>query len=375
MRILYGITANGNGHLARSGRIVRELRARGHEVALVVSGEEGRSLLDARDLEPYVRLAGFRFAREAGGGVDLWRSVLASRPLRFLADLAAGLPRGPFDLAVTDYEPVVAWGALLRGIPSAGVCRMYAFTQPGVPAPPAAFLDRLGYRWLAPARVELGIHLHPYAPRIVPPFVPPRPEVPEEADLVLAYLPWEEPGPALRAMGGLGGLRFLAYGLASRAGDEAVPPNVTLRPEGRRAFLEDLARASGVLANAGFALAGEALSWGKRLVLRPLAGQPEQEHNARELEGLGLAASLRDWSAAELGRLLAAPRRPGLGFPDPTPAFVAWLEAGAPDPGKAPAWSAAFWGKGPIPAPSLPADPPAGADRGGGYRSRKRPAR
>jgi len=335
MRILYEITANGNGHLARSSRIVRILRERGHELSLVISGEPGKSIMDEKELVPFFRFDGFSFAT-AGGAVSPLATAFAARPLRFLKNAIHDIPKLPYDLVITDFEPVVAWHARFRRLRSVGLCHMYSYLYPGVPAPEARWFERLAFRWLAPADIMLGIHWRPYHRNIVPPFVEPCAGEKPETDLVLVYLPWEEPSGYLPALRAVKGWRFIVYGAT-----EGQDGHVQLKKPGRQGFQRDLNRCTAVLANAGFALAGEALSKGKRLILKPYAGQVEQEHNAREAERLKLASRIDTIRAETLGGLFAEPAGPPLRFPDMTPRFIEWIESGAPPVDRR--WHDKFW--------------------------------
>ena len=335
MKILYGITANGNGHLTRSSRVVQQLRRRGHEVSVVVSGEPGKVIMDQQDLEPFLRFAGFSFAKHKGR-VSIPATLMHSRPLRFLADLASGIPKDDYDLAVTDFEPVSAWYARLHHIHSAGLCHMYSFLYPEVPKPDSAWYERLAFRWLAPADIMLGIHWQPYHRHIIPPFVEPDNGETVESDLVLVYLPWEDPDSYLPALRLMPEYRFAVYG--KREGREE---HIQYKTQSKSGFQQDLNRSASVLANAGFALAGEALSKGKRLILKPFSGQVEQEHNAREAEAQGLASRIEFIEAGKLRSCLQKPACTGLNFPDMTPRFIEWLEQGAPLVDKY--WHHRFW--------------------------------
>jgi len=62
-------------------------------------------------------------------------TILAARPGLFIRNLLHDIPAGDFDLAVTDFEPLVGWYARVHRIPSVGLCHMYAFLYPGVPKP------------------------------------------------------------------------------------------------------------------------------------------------------------------------------------------------------------------------------------------------
>ncbi len=325
MRILYGITANGNGHLSRSARIVRLLRERGHQVEVIISGAPGKILLDERGLSPFSRFQGFSFANK-NGSMSILATILAAKPGLFIRNLCRDLPAGPYDLAVTDFEPLVGWYARLHGIPSVGLCHMYAFLYPGVPKPESRWYERLAYRWLAPAELQLGLHWYPYHPKVIPPFVQPVDCSAEDERNVLVYLPWEKPAEYLAELAGISSHRFIIYG--ARSGTEG---NLVFKKQDRTSFQLDLGSCATVIANAGFALASEALSHGKRLLLKPYAGQPEQEHNAELAESLGVATRIANLQAGTILPLLDRPRRAGKPFPDMVPIFVNWLESGARD--------------------------------------------
>ncbi len=61
-----------------------------------------------------------------------------------------------------------------------------------------------------------------------------------------------------------------------------------LRPFSRSGFIDNLKNCNGVICNAGFELASEALHAGKKMLVKPLAGQLEQPSNAQAMRKLGL---------------------------------------------------------------------------------------
>lgn len=65
---------------------------------------------------------------------------------------------------------------------------------------------------------------------------------------------------------------------------------------------------------------------GKPLLLKPFAGQIEQEHNALEAERLGLATRIESIFTVAVESFLATPKPYGIPYPDITPLFVSWLE-------------------------------------------------
>jgi len=68
--------------------------------------------------------------------------------------------------------------------------------------------------------------------------------------------------------------------------EEKQIDNVTLKPYSNKKFKMDLVACNGLLTNAGFQLPAEAIYLGKKILCKPLLGQPEQEHNAKILKKL-----------------------------------------------------------------------------------------
>ena len=76
--------------------------------------------------------------------------------------------------------------------------------------------------------------------------------------------------------------------------------NVTLKPFSNKHFKEDLIACNGLLTNAGFQLPAEAIYLGKKILCKPLVGQPEQEHNAKTLKRLEHATVCAEFTKDEI---------------------------------------------------------------------------
>jgi uncharacterized protein (TIGR00661 family) len=94
--------------------------------------------------------------------------------------------------------------------------------------------------------------------------------------------------------------RFRVYGL----GREGADGNVTLCPFSETRFVDDLRTARAVVAGGGFSLMSEAVSLGVPMLSIPVAGQFEQELNARYLAALGYGSVGRELDAKLLSRFL-----------------------------------------------------------------------
>jgi uncharacterized protein (TIGR00661 family) len=267
-----------------------------------------------------------------GGRIRYLRTALAARPLRFLGDVLAK-PAAAFDLVITDYEPVSAWLARLRGIRSVGIGHLYAFAWPAVPRAPGNLITRTVLEHFAPADIVAGTHWDDYGGPILPPTIDPDVLTlvrrPAESGPRLMYLAFE---PVTRLVQLARQFPQQEFHIYARVAATTHDRNVHVRPISRTAFLDDLAGCSGVIANAGFTLASECLHHGIRLLVKPIDGQLEQESNAIALQRLGLAEVSRQLSAADIERWLAGSPPAPQNYPDVTAALLDWLDAGAVEP-------------------------------------------
>jgi uncharacterized protein (TIGR00661 family) len=80
--------------------------------------------------------------------------------------------------------------------------------------------------------------------------------------------------------------------------------NLLYRPFSNEVFIDDLRRSRGVVASAGFSLMSEVVYLRKPMLALPLAGQFEQEMNARYLERLGYGTAATALDERSLERFL-----------------------------------------------------------------------
>lgn len=324
MRILYGVQATGNGHISRSREIIRCLKDDGHEVRVLLSGRDPAQLWGMEDLAPYEVLQGLTFSTHRGK----LRFFTTARRLglrRFYADIRRFDPGG-CDLVITDFEPLSARIARRHRLPSIGIGHQYAF---GYRIPIAGFNPAAWYviRNFAPADHALGLHWHHFDQPILPPIVPRRMPVAHRvlSNKVLVYLPFEHIEDIRRLLMPLRSNDFFIYHQLPEGRDEG---HFHLRTYSRRGFLADLAECSQVITNAGFELASEALQLGKRILVKPLAGQMEQLSNAKALSELGLGTVMMRLERAAVESLLEQPPIRPMGYPDVARLIADWIRAG-----------------------------------------------
>ena len=322
------------------------LKARGHSVNVVVSG---------RPLPSHWHGSGFGAVDERKGIPYLGRGQTFDFPALW-RDIRKFDASG-FDVAISDFEPITARIARRASLPCIGIGNQYAFRFPVPMARGHPFARQLLDRY-APVSHPLGLHWHHYGAPIFPPIIPrdtgrPGPVVEGK---VLVYLPYEDPVAAVATLRRMRGFDFRYYAAVPAPIDIA---NVRVRPIAREGMLADLRECAGVVCNAGFALASEALHLGKKLFVIPTGQRGsrfrrvlnvllfEQASNALALGRLGLAtvargglgeAAVRAWLA-----LPAQPPLPGPRYPDVAGAIADLVtEGGWNKPGAAvrQAWDA-----------------------------------
>ena len=88
----------------------------------------------------------------------------------------------------------------------------------------------------------------------------------------------------------------------------------------------DLATSQGVICNAGFELASEAIQLGKKLLVKPLLGQMEQLSNAKALEDLELGMTMDTLDPRTVKNWLDNFQAKQVIYPNVAEAIVDWLQ-------------------------------------------------
>jgi hypothetical protein len=106
------------------------------------------------------------------------------------------------------------------------------------------------------------------------------------------------------------------------------PEHVHIRQLSRTGFQSDLRDCGGVICNAGFELASEALQLGKKLLVKPLRAQMEQLSNALALEQIQLGAVMPELDQASVAYWLRNGTANRVIYPNVAEAVVDWLLRG-----------------------------------------------
>lgn len=323
LKILYGVQGTGNGHIARSRVMSEAFKQTDIEVQFLFSGRDKAKYFSMESFGDYQTRRGFTFETEQGQ-VNYVKTALNNNLMTFYNEVRQ-LDLSAYDLVINDFEPISAWAAKRQGIPCIGISHQNAFRHQ-VPIKGASWLDKTIIGRFAPADYYLGLHWYHFDQPILPPIVYRSDQHTSNEHFILVYLPFENVDDMLELLCRFSKQAFVCY--HPLVVEECHIENVELRPLCHQGFQSHLHRCDGVIANGGFELPSEALSIGKKLLLKPLTGQFEQQSNVATLENLGLASSmdfldpsaLRDWlDDKQVERVI---------YPDVAKAIVEWVQQG-----------------------------------------------
>lgn len=323
MKILYGVQGTGNGHIARARAMCAALKEKNVEVDFLFSGRKAEQYFAMQVFGDYQTRRGLTFVTEKGK-VNYRQTMMQNSVIEFCKEISA-LDLSSYDLVLNDFEPVSAWAAKRQNKKLISISHQNAFRY-SVPLKGASWLDKQVIRHFAPSSLYLGLHWHHFNQPILPPIVHTSKEQVDAQPYVLVYLPFE----CLEDISELL-LRFSSQSFVCFHPQITVAQpidNVQFFPLSLEEFHHYLNRCSGVIANGGFELPSEALTLGKKLLLKPLSGQFEQLSNVATLESLGLASSMEILDASIVRNWLNEAPGESVEYPDVARAIVEWLLQG-----------------------------------------------
>lgn len=323
MKILYGVQGTGNGHIARARAMSDAFRDTNTDVDFLFSGREAEKYFSMEQFGDYQVRRGFTF-QFSRGRVSYVQTALNNNPIQVMREIQA-LDLSSYDLILNDFEPVSAWAAKRQNKNVIGISHQNAFRYP-VPLKGANWLDKQIMQRFAPADYHLGLHWYHFDQPILPPIVHTIDQDMQNQNFVLVYLPFEAVEHVCELLFRFANQRFVCY--HPNVIETEVIENVELRALNHSSFQHHLHRCSGVIANGGFELPSEALSLGKKLLLKPLQGQFEQQSNVATLEILGLASAMDFLDASAVRKWLDEQQAERVIYPNVAQAIVDWVLQG-----------------------------------------------
>lgn len=324
MKILYGVQGTGNGHITRARALSTAFaRMPSVNVDFIFSGRQRDKYFDMEPFAQWRNYSGLTFIHKSGK-IDPIATIKQNQFRQLFKDIKT-LDLSDYDLVLTDFEPVSAWAAKRAKKPILGVGHQYAFHY-DIPKQGANPATELIMKNFAPVNLGLGLHWHHFGHPILPPIA----DIPEndydvEKSNILVYLGFEDPEKVMQTLAPIKSHEFIFYG---EFDSPQTKGNIHLKPLSREGFKIDLAKANGVICNAGFELVSEALELGKKVLVKPLKGQMEQLSNAKALENLGIGKSMSALNTETIERWLTEQPNVKILYPDVAKAIANWIVEG-----------------------------------------------
>lgn len=338
MKILYGVQGTGNGHISRASAMADHLSQFPElDVTWLLSGREQHR--GCGGIENFEWREGLTFVTR-DGGIQVLDTLRKNNLRRFWRDVKQ-LDLEPYDLVISDYEPVISHAARRRRVPVTGIGHQYAFRHK-VPTRGENPMLKAIMQMFAPADTAIGLHWHHFGHPILPPIIDMHipDELPEIVKhKIIVYLPFENPQHILQLLDKFRNFEFYVYHPDVQNAD--IDHRHT-RAISRLGFKQDLLNAEAVICNSGFELISECLCLGKRILTKPVFGQMEQLSNAAALSELGYATVMDRMEETAIAKWLNRQAEPlRIRYPNVAQRLAQWIGTGCKE---TPAeLSAALW--------------------------------
>ncbi len=326
VKILFGVQGTGNGHITRARVMAKALSEAGIAVDYLFSGRPTQDYFDMAGFASRTYRRGLTFHLE-NGRISHAKTMIANNLLQFRKDVKS-IRLNQYDLVLTDFEPVTAWASIKSAVPCLGIGHQYVFDYP-VPQEKPSLITRQVYQYFAPVDDALPLHWHHFNAPILPPIIESEMDSTQfKKNHVVVYLPLENQDQVEAMLSPMTDHRFVVYTAVPR---QSRFPHVTFKPLSRDGFQADLHACEYVIANAGFELSSEALSLGKKLLVRPLKGQSEQQSNALALTELGYGHVMQNLSSDIVAHFFKHSQRIQIKYPNVADYIVQWIVKGMPE--------------------------------------------
>lgn len=324
MRILYGVQGTGNGHITRALAMAKAFAETPQvQVDYLISGRARNELFGVETLGDYQWRPGLSFATR-DGRISILDTISHNPWWQFWHDVNH-LDLSGYDLVISDFEPVSAWAAKRQHVPCVGLGRQYCFYHAHRQLPVNS-LQRAMIKQFAPCDLALGTHWQQVSPTTLPPLIEPKHYADQvEKGRYLVYLPFQPLADIKALLARFSDYQFDVYHPNTT---HCVTENAVYYAPSRDGFKQAFSKAEGIISNAGFGTSSEALAAGKKLLVKPLKGQFEQQANAHYLASAGLATVAQSLSPSVIAGWLHSSTSAQLTWPEVAPTLAKWLAKG-----------------------------------------------
>ncbi len=320
MKILYAVQATGNGHITRARIMAKAFKTLDIKVDWVFTGRPKKELFDMEVFGDFRTFSGLTFAIE-NGSINYFKTVAKNNVFKFIRDIYRFDFNG-YDRVINDFEPITAWSAKLKGIPSIGISHQMAFNK-NIPIAGKNILAQFVLKHFAPVTTPIGLHWNDFEQDLLPPVID---EAPTDIQLkpndIIVYFPFCSSQKLIEWFAPFPEYNFhIFHGENKPTGFK----HIHLYHFSRTHFQTLQKQCSGVITAAGFELPSEAIQLGQKMLLVPLANQMEQQSNAHALNLLMRATIINEFSTGVLKSWLKQPTHKPMNYPNVAYELVKWL--------------------------------------------------
>jgi uncharacterized protein (TIGR00661 family) len=270
-------------------QLLKHYNKAGHQVDTLISGAKYDTHLP---LTPTYQFKGVSFVF-TDGKVDYFKTLRSNSIKQLIHDIKQFDPR-TYDLIISDFEPISAWSANMRKVPSIALSHQAAFLSAKTPRPPIKHhIAELILRYFAPCDAHLGMHFMPYDTDIVAPLIKPtildaKASVCDHGH-ILIYL-WHLTIDEIQDI--CTPFPEQAFHVFSPRVDSSITTgNITIYPTDEAQFHRSLLSCKGVITAWWFELPAECMYLEKPLLMIPQQWQYEQQCNAAAYAAMGWIVS------------------------------------------------------------------------------------
>ena len=284
MKILYGIQGTGNGHLSRAMTMHPYLSDYA-DVDYCISGINHQLPFDL----PIIRkFKGLNLFYSKTGGLDYWRMMKAFQAGKFFHEIQ-DVPVKKYDLVISDFEPMSAWAARLKGVPCIHLGHQASFQYPEVPL--GKEKDKLGKYILknfVRAERHIGFHFQAYNTQILPPILSALifDANPSNANHCTVYLPQMSLAQIVHWC--IQSPDIIFHVFSNEIQEYTSLRNVEIHRISKETFHDSMINSELVMTSGGFETPAEAIYLKKKLLVIPIKNHYEQQANGEALRLMGV---------------------------------------------------------------------------------------
>ena len=281
MRILYAIQLNGNGHITRSVEIIRQLKAVGLSVDIMVSGSNSNINIP---FKIKYKFTGLSIYYNKNGYVNWWKTIKNLRLFRLIRDIRNFSTKN-YDLVISDFEPVSAWSSRRNKVTSLGISNQNTLLLDLNKS--NSFFSKTFIKIFSPCDRKINLHYHK-SDITLQPVIDERllKSKNKKQNKIIIYLPSIKASEIVKKVTNYKGTKWFIF--TDEVTEDINIGQIKLLKIDRENFKKNILTCSGVITASGFSTTSEALVLGKKLWSIPLKGQWEQKCNSKFLSEMGV---------------------------------------------------------------------------------------